>query len=564
MRYTAGVIVLCILAALLGALTSPLAAVRMQCVFMTLVLILIFILFIRGLSMYRTIHYGSMLCVAHVTVLAVVSQTIYTSVQAWLFLLCISHFYTRGWRAGLFWAIVAVLSLGVSAVYFLLVPEAGSIGFGVMHASTSFADYLLVALGIIVVPWAFKNRIDEALLDSEQRQRELLGKQKDLERMQQAREQFIALVSHELRTPMNAILGFNHLLLERVQGKPQAQKVLEYTRQSADHLMTVINDVLDYSQFSSGRLQIRPETFELRQTLNAAFEMFLPRIENTALTYRCEIDPDVPVWVSTDRHRLMQILVNLLVNAIKFTHQGGVVLRVSHLATGVEFRVCDSGIGMTDEQQKGIFERFRQADPSIQSQYGGTGLGLSISNRLAHLMGGELGVQSQRGQGSQFWLHLPLQAVPAPLAVSRSGHTIATEAVQQPRRFLVVDDHPINRLLVRQVLLRYWPKAEVVEVENGEKALQAFAHGVPWDVVLMDMVMPVMDGIEATRHIKASSEVSVRSTPVIGLTANVNPQDLVQFEQVGLDALMLKPFVADHLRAAVDRLLKRQVTDTAS
>jgi CheY-like chemotaxis protein len=134
--------------------------------------------------------------------------------------------------------------------------------------------------------------------------------------------------------------------------------------------------------------------------------------------------------------------------------------------------------------------------------------------------------------------------------------TVPAESFGQQRRFLVVDDHPVNRLLVRHVLQRHWPEAEVVEVENGEKALQAFEQGVPWDLVLMDMVMPVMDGIEATRGIKASLQESVRRTPVVGLTANVNPQDLALFEQVGLDALLLKPFIADHLRKEVERLLK--------
>ena len=556
MRYTGSVILLCILAALMGALTSPLEAVRMQCAIMVLFMVLMLFLFVKGLSMDKTVHYGSMLCVVHVTVLTCLSQTIYTSVQAWLFLLCVSHFYVRGWRAGLLWTFVSLFSLVISVVYFMQVPDAADIGFGVVHAATSFSDYLLVTLGIIVVPWAYKNRFDQALIDSEHRQCELLLRQKDLERTLQMREQFIATVSHELRTPMNAILGFNHLLLERLQGKPQARKVLEYTQQSADHLMTVINDVLDYSQFSSGRLQIRSETFELRHTVNAAFEMFTPHIENTTLRYTCEMDPDVPVWVSADRHRLMQILVNLLGNAIKFTHQGEVSLQISPHADGVVFRVSDSGLGMTPEQQEGIFERFHQADVSIQSQYGGNGLGLAISNRLTHLMGGQLGVHSALGQGAQFWLVLPLVAVPAPLARDSTTPTVPAESFGQQRRFLVVDDHPVNRLLVRQVLQRHWPEAEVVEVENGEKALQAFEQGVPWDLVLMDMVMPVMDGIEATRGIKASLQESVRRTPVVGLTANVNPQDLALFEQVGLDALLLKPFVADHLRKEVERLLK--------
>ena len=557
MLYMTGVILLCILATTMGALTSPIDAVRLQCWVMTGMLILVLVLFVMGLSLHKTIHYGSMLCAAHVTLVACWSQTIYTSVQAWLFLLCVTQFYVNGRRSGTLWTVAVALSLGVSVVYDLLRVQTASIGFGETHASTSFSDYLLVTFGIAVVPWIYNLRYDRALADSQQRQRELQAKQVELEHMLQMREHFIASVSHELRTPMNAILGLNSVLLERIGDKPQARKVLEYTRQSADHLMTVINDVLDYSQFNSGKLRAHPEVFELATTVHAAFDLFRPRIENTTLTYRCEVAPGVPAWVRADRHRLMQVLVNLLGNAVKFTHQGRVVLQVRPLDGGVEFAVLDTGIGMSVSQQAGIFERYQQADANIHAQYGGSGLGLTISQRLVRMLGGRMGLESHEGVGSRFWFWLPLAEVPAPASASPVTDPQPTNSTRS-LRFLVVDDHPVNRLLVRQVLQRQWPKAEVLDAADGAQALTLLQQGPRFDLVLMDMVMPVMDGIDATAAMRASPQPQLRQTPVLGLTANVSVDDLRRFRQAGLDALLLKPFEIERLCSEVLRLTNPQ------
>jgi CheY-like chemotaxis protein len=295
------------------------------------------------------------------------------------------------------------------------------------------------------------------------------------------------------------------------------------------------------------------EKVALHDTVKAAFELFQPRIESTRLRYQCEIAQDVPPWVETDGHRLMQVLVNLLGNAIKFTQQGLVRLWVTSDGQGVTFEVQDTGIGIAQDQQQKIFERFGQADASIQSRYGGSGLGLTISQRLVQMLGGRLQLESHEGAGSRFWFRLPLTAVPAPrlpmapMQEDRAGQ-------DQALRFLVVDDHPVNRLLVRQVLTRHWPKALVVEAQDGRQALQCL-QGEAFDLVLMDMVMPEMDGIEATAAIRASANERTRSTPVLGLTANVNTKDLQRFEQAGLDAVLLKPFDIEGLCAQVTQLV---------
>ena len=561
-RYLLVVILLCWLGTSVGMIVSPVAAVRIHCSLMVFTLTVLLWFFIRGLSLEKTIHVGSLMAVAHVTLVACLSHTIYSGVQAWLLLLCVTQFYVHGRRAGTVWALISVLSLMVTlAVHHVSLPSL-VVPLGLSQASSSFTDNALVTLAVLIVPWLYSHRYNQALTISQQRQAQLQMKQLELEQTLLMREYFIASVSHELRTPMNAILGLNSLLLERVQDKPQAHQVLAYTRQSADHLMTVINDVLDYSQFSSGHLLARPEALDLHQTVHAAFQMFKPQVENTALSYVCEIDPALPPWILADRHRLVQVLVNLLGNAIKFTHQGGVTLQVRQQGQMLEFSVRDTGIGMTAQQLASVFERYRQAEVSTQSQYGGNGLGLTISDQLARMMGGRLSVDSQWGRGSCFKLHLPLVEATAVVPVA-SQAAMATGFTQGRWRFLVVDDHPLNRLLAHQVLQSHWPHAHIAEVEDGAQAVQACEQGPRWDAVLMDMVMPVMDGVEATRCIKSSAQEGVRATPVIGLTANVSAQDLVRFKQAGLDALLLKPFEPEGLRRELERILHQRVPQPA-
>jgi CheY-like chemotaxis protein len=327
-------------------------------------------------------------------------------------------------------------------------------------------------------------------------------------------------------------------------------------------LLTVINDVLDYSQLQAGKLNVQAETFALRDTVNAAFDLFAQRVESMSLHYSCTIDDNVPHWVRADRHRLMQILVNLLGNAIKFTHQGHVTLTVRRQPLCVHFSVHDSGIGIPDAQQPKIFQRFVQADDHIQSRYGGNGLGLSITQRLVELMGGHIGFESQPGQGSLFWFTLPLVDVDPPQAEAPITKEPVV-AVQAVPRFLVVDDHPMNRLLVRQILQNNWKRCEIVEVDNGLKALEALRQQ-DFDVVLMDMVMPEMDGIEATRALRLNFDQPTCDTPVLGLTANVNPHDLERFTEAGVRAVVLKPFDAAKVCELVDAMLREKKSSLGS
>ncbi|WP_158270385.1 ATP-binding protein [Limnohabitans sp. 2KL-17] len=551
--YLGGVIVLCGMATVASSISSPHQSVRVQCLVTTLVLLVLFWRFLKGASAEQTVRIGCMLALVHLTGGAFLSNHIYASSLAWLALMPLSQFHIHGRAAALRWTLVAVASMGVVVLFSAGQGAEAFRAFGVLQAPTSLSEYFLAAIGITVVPWIYSKSYEEALTQSRQHQLDLQAKQVELEHAQQGQEHFIASVSHELRTPMNAILGLNNLLLDRVKDKPQASKVLAYTRQSADHLMTVINDVLDYSQFNTGQISARVERFALRQTVRSAFELFQPKIENTTLRYTCEIGADVPEWVSTDRHRLMQVLVNLLGNAIKFTHQGGVTLQVRALNGGVEFAIQDTGIGIASDQQQKIFERFSQADASIQSRYGGSGLGLTISQRLVQMLGGQLQLESHEGAGSRFWFWLPLGSEPEPERVVVDAG-VDRQHQDRALSMLVVDDHPVNRLLARQLLQQHWPMADIQEAGDGQQALACLARQ-GFDLVLMDMVMPVMDGIEATAAMRASADARTRQTPVLGLTANVNAGDLVRFEQAGLNGLLLKPFEVARLYQNVQALV---------
>ena len=522
-------------------------------------LFVLLVLVNRGFPLNWAIHLGTSLGALILFYAVWSAGGVHSPRLAWMLILPLTPFYLIGRRAGVFWVLVVLLLQLIMAV-------ANQMGWiqsfetGMAHVTSSLLTYSLVTCVLIVVPLMYDQLYRQALEASRSHQRELEARREELEQISAMREHFIATVSHELRTPMNAILGFNALLLARLEDKPEARKVLKHTQQSADHLMTVINDILDYSQLQAGELVIQSETFALRQTVTHAFELFWPRVKSMDIDYRLVLDDDLPVWVHTDRHRLMQVLVNFLGNALKFTHQGSVVLRVQWQNPGVVFSVQDTGIGIAHDRQAQIFNRFSQAESDTQALYGGNGLGLAISRKLAQLLGGEIGFDSQPGQGSHFWLRLPLAAETAPV---QKGHATSAElqTSQMPWRFLIVDDHPVNRLLAQQVLKNAWPLCQTVEAGNGQEALNALRQQT-FDLVLMDMVMPVMDGIEATRRLRTEWPEPASAVPVMGLTANVNPVDLSAFKASGLNDVMLKPFEPELLCQRVEQLLSRRFDHT--
>jgi signal transduction histidine kinase/CheY-like chemotaxis protein len=515
-----------------------------------------------GVSYVYVVHLILAMASVFLVYLSLHSGGIYSPRMAWFAVMPFAPYYVHNRRAGYVWLgivlIIEAVMIYLTATGQILEP----LSQGSAQSAHSFMTYTFVMIVVMIVPFIYDNLYQQAYFSSEQRNKELQLKQEELLRTLRIREYFIANVSHELRTPMNAILGFNAMLLERVQNDDEALKILNHTRQSADHLLTVINDVLDYSQLQAGKLKIHFEVFSLRETVETAFSLFKPRIESSRLKYRLQIAEHVPQWVNTDRHRLMQVLVNLLGNAIKFTHEGRVTFRVRPDPQGVMFEVLDTGIGIPDHQQPRIFERFLQAGNDTQARYGGNGLGLSITQRLVELMGGHIGFESKEGVGSRFWFILSIKAEPAPRKAAQGWlqDEVPSDANYS---FLIADDHPVNRLLVRQILKTKWKNCQLTEVDDGQKVMQALQRKT-FDAILMDMVMPGMDGIEATQYIRQTLSQEGARVPVLGLTANVNPEDLDRFTKAGVDGVVLKPFDPVKLCQQVEQLIKARRSSPGS
>jgi CheY-like chemotaxis protein/nitrogen-specific signal transduction histidine kinase len=414
-------------------------------------------------------------------------------------------------------------------------------------------------------PWEGQQKAYDA---QRQRHAALTAEQQALLQTTAQSQQLMATVSHALRTPMNAILGFMHLLQTTADDVPDALDLLKNMRRSTDHLLTVINDVLDDASLDTGTIVLQTEPCALRDSLSIAFDLFRMRAQEAGLHYSCEVDDAVPTLITTDRHRLTQVLVNLLGNAIKFTSQGHVTLRVQQTVEGIKFSVEDSGVGISEADQTRIFERFKRADIKTQPRYAGYGLGLSISQRLVVCMGGRMDVQSTLRQGSTFAFTLPHSTAVLPEPASTAGglatdvkFKIDNEPPQEALTFLVVDDHAINRLLLSQLLKAHWTQCQVLTAESGTHALGMLQqHRI--DAVLMDMVMPEMDGIEALQALRQNPHG--QDIPVLGLTANIHPQDLARFRAAGVNALVLKPFDAATLCTQIGQLLREKKSSQGS
>jgi signal transduction histidine kinase len=408
---------------------------------------------------------------ADVTWLAWSSQGIYSPSINWLYIIPILMSQMVGRRAGWLWTgIIALLFLFMTvATHQSWLPQMTN--YDKSHEVYGLVVYVVTTASLIGVNLFYQGFANETIQNIKERNHELELKRQELQAILDTRDQFIASVSHELRTPMNAIMGFNELLKEHQANNPKVQEILNLTHQSGEHLLTVINDVLDYSQFQSGKLGIHPEAFVLSQVADSASGLFVTRIKSMRLAFEQEVDPNLPIWILADRHRLMQVLVNLLGNAIKFTQQGHVKLRITKQQELIRFEVEDTGIGISPEQQALVFERFSQATAQTQDLYGGNGLGLAISKRLVELMGGAIGVQSTLGVGSCFWFTLPLiEALPAQIKQD-ANNSGTSDFHQRAWRFLIVDDMAINRLLLRQMLQMACPNARISEAEHGLSAL---------------------------------------------------------------------------------------------
>jgi signal transduction histidine kinase/DNA-binding response OmpR family regulator len=412
---------------------------------------------------------------------------------------------------------------------------------------------MLVLISGAILFWFIINRIGQ----QNQLIRQLDASEKKVREAARIKENFMANMSHEIRTPMNAIMGFTSLLQKR-EKDPVSTGYVQAIQSSGDSLLTIINDILDLSKIEAGMMRIERTPFSIRELLYSVETMFLEKVKEKGLEFTTQVDNSIPDTLNGDATRLTQVLVNLIGNAVKFTQQGSIAVVIGN--EGVQEKnillgitVSDTGIGIEPDKLPGIFERFRQAEDSITRKYGGTGLGLSIVKDLVELQGGSINVTSEPDKGSSFRIVIPYKITQEVINNQQKWlGTSPKNAASADVRILVVEDNEINQQLMHH-LLGYWELPYEIAA-NGKEALEKL-QGQSYDLILMDIQMPGMDGYTATAQIRHTLQLS---TPIIAMTAHALAGEREKCLSAGMNEYISKPIQEEELYRMIVRFTGRQ------
>lgn len=416
---------------------------------------------------------------------------------------------------------------------------------------------MMLCMGMLALPWFYAKSYRHSIAVMRQHNKVIHQKRAELLRAQENKKKFISRLSHEMRTPMNAVVGFSHLLRMGSDKHPEATAVIEQIENTAQQLLSIINGIMDYTQLLDGKLKVNRERVKFEPLIRQTFDMFAQRAKDMRLEYACDIDPQFPTWVEVDGARTRQVLMNLLEHALQRTPNGKVSLSAKFEQQQLEITVEDSGSALSIEAAHQLTQPAPLNQHEDLKAAGRANLMLYMANALTHLMGGTLQLQHKPSQGVAIRLCLPHlpdmeEANSAPHAAEdKPLHRIIQEV---PVLVLVVDDNPVNRLLVDQVIRSHWPRARVVQANNGKQALTLLGQQL-FDLVLMDMLMPEMDGIVATSMLRQTVTSPNQKIPVLGLTANISTDDHLRCLKAGMNDIVLKPFERDKLTHRIEQLL---------